>query len=100
MFHQYWCLISTALADNNWQTNAHCVTLPWTMVEQIWTETVIEGEVEHQQSMLQMENGQCQHGLLTGMFTAQSLQQLQQAMTEAQPLCQCTTNYTSCFGFA
>ena len=62
MFDQYCCLISTAQADKtgrqmqspdvssvllfdqyctkNWQTNAHCVTLPWTMVEQIWTESV------------------------------------------------------------
>ena len=29
--------------------------LPWTMVEQIWTESVMEGEVEHQQSMLQIQ---------------------------------------------
>ncbi len=65
------------------------------MVEQIWTESVMEGEVEHQQSMLQMENGQCQHDLLTGMSMAPLLQPLQQAMTGAQSLCQCSTDCTS-----
>ncbi len=49
------------------------------MVEQIWTESVMDGEVEHQQSMLQIING----ALWPGIQTCYQMLQFESVMHQA-----------------